>query len=281
MAAPQTTYTEERADTVVALLAQGRRPATCAAAIGVCRATLYLWRSDNPDFALRWDQAVATATDRVEEAIYESAVNGNTDDGRWWLKHNRPHPYNPDLLLKARILQASLAAQAQGRDGRVVLDPDSFALMAPEAIAARSRGAVVEGRSVRAMPLDGSKPDQVPMVMILPSNGREELPPAVGSDGSGRRLPLPKRCVAIVEPQTSAVVKLTADGKLVPAAAMLDYWRRIQAIVEYANLTGEPEPRRRTPFGFIDPDTNPHGFPSNGAAEPEWADPAPEPDPEA
>jgi hypothetical protein len=227
-----------------------------------------------------WDQAVAAATDRVEEIIYASALEGNTDDGRWWLKHNRPHPYNPDLLLKARIVLASLAAQALGRDGQVMLDPDSFALMAPEAIVERSKGAVVEGRSVRAMPLDGTKPDQVPVVMILPANGREEIPPAEESDGSGRRLPLPKRCVAIVEPQTSAVLKLTADSKLVPAAAMLDYWRRIRAIVEYAEATGDGPsiPPRRADFGFIDPDTHPHGFQDPMAAQPEWDDPEPDPE---
>jgi hypothetical protein len=57
-------------------LASGLSPARAAKAAGVGRSTAYLWRQQDPEFAQKWDEAVAEGIDWLEEEARRRAVEG-------------------------------------------------------------------------------------------------------------------------------------------------------------------------------------------------------------
>ena len=92
--------------------------------------TAYRWREADHELASLWDDAMETAVDAVESALYQKAVNGDTICMIFYLKAHRPiyrdrlnidieqvrgeieermaqFRANPDLLLKRSVLQIS------------------------------------------------------------------------------------------------------------------------------------------------------------------------------
>jgi hypothetical protein len=57
-------------------LALGMSPTRAAKAAGVGRSTAYLWRQEDPEFAAKWDEAVAQGIDRLEDEALRRAVEG-------------------------------------------------------------------------------------------------------------------------------------------------------------------------------------------------------------
>ena len=57
-------------------LARGLSPAPAARAAGLGRSTAYLWRQSDPDFAAKWDEAVAEGIDLLELEARRRAVDG-------------------------------------------------------------------------------------------------------------------------------------------------------------------------------------------------------------
>ena len=57
-------------------LALGMSPTGAAKAAGVGRSTAYLWRQEDPEFAAKWDEAVAVGIDRLEDEAHRRAVEG-------------------------------------------------------------------------------------------------------------------------------------------------------------------------------------------------------------
>ena len=57
-------------------LALGMSPMRAANAAGVGRSTAYLWRQEDPEFAAKWDEAVAEGIDRLEDEAFRRAVKG-------------------------------------------------------------------------------------------------------------------------------------------------------------------------------------------------------------
>ena len=57
-------------------LARGMSPGYAANAAGVGRSTAYLWRQQDPQFAQKWDEAVAEGIDCLEEEARRRAVEG-------------------------------------------------------------------------------------------------------------------------------------------------------------------------------------------------------------
>jgi hypothetical protein len=92
------------------------------------------WRSQFPEFADQWDHAVAAATDRMEEVIYQLGLDGDSAAACWWLKHNRPHLYDRALLLKLGLLQAALAQQQSSGEVVIDLGSDGLPLVSAPAI---------------------------------------------------------------------------------------------------------------------------------------------------
>lgn len=46
---------------------------------GIARSTAYLWRSQDPEFAAAWDEALEDAKDTLEQSLFERAVNGTEE----------------------------------------------------------------------------------------------------------------------------------------------------------------------------------------------------------
>ena len=52
--------------------------------------TAYRWRQDDREFASSWDDAMETAVDAVESALYQEARSGDTVPMIFYLKAHRP-----------------------------------------------------------------------------------------------------------------------------------------------------------------------------------------------
>jgi hypothetical protein len=55
-------------------LALGMSPTHAANAAGIGRSTAYLWRQEDPEFAAKWDEAVADGIDCLEDEAYRRAM---------------------------------------------------------------------------------------------------------------------------------------------------------------------------------------------------------------
>jgi hypothetical protein len=70
-------------------LAKGRSPGAAARAIKIARQTAYNWKNDDRKFDAAWRDAVETGLDLLETKLYDSAMNGNSSDAQFILKHRR------------------------------------------------------------------------------------------------------------------------------------------------------------------------------------------------
>ena len=60
--------------------------------IGVARSTAYSWRSD-PEFLVRWNDAVATSLDRVETAMVKRAIKRSDTNAQFIMSKRRSEIY--------------------------------------------------------------------------------------------------------------------------------------------------------------------------------------------
>jgi hypothetical protein len=65
-----------RREAFIAALQDGRSVTGAALAAGINRTLVYRWRTEMPDFAAAWDEAVETATDLIEEEALQRARQG-------------------------------------------------------------------------------------------------------------------------------------------------------------------------------------------------------------
>jgi hypothetical protein len=70
-------------------LALGRSPGVAARKVRIARATAYGWRKADQEFDAAWVDAVETGLDLLETKLYDSAMNGNSSDAQFMLKHRR------------------------------------------------------------------------------------------------------------------------------------------------------------------------------------------------
>jgi hypothetical protein len=116
-------YTEERADIIIETLEAGYRAYTAAQRVGVTRMTIFNWRKAYPEFGKRWEQAVASATDRLEEVVYRLALEGDLGACMWWLKNHRAETYDRPTLIKLGLMRAAL------QRGNVTIDADGIPIL--------------------------------------------------------------------------------------------------------------------------------------------------------
>lgn len=88
MAAPK--ITPEKFNEVVTALRIGADIAGAAHLIAVSKATLDRYMEKRPAEKARADDARKIADDRVQSALYKSAVNGNVTAMIFWLKNRQP-----------------------------------------------------------------------------------------------------------------------------------------------------------------------------------------------
>jgi hypothetical protein len=72
----RSSYTPERAERFLELLAGGGSVTKAAEAIGRHRRTVYDWKARHEDFAQAWDEAVEAGTDLIEDEATRRAVHG-------------------------------------------------------------------------------------------------------------------------------------------------------------------------------------------------------------
>lgn len=63
-------------EAILNYLRKGYVPKLAAEAVGISRTTAFKWRSEDPEFAQRWEQAVDEGTDLLEAAILKRARDG-------------------------------------------------------------------------------------------------------------------------------------------------------------------------------------------------------------
>ena len=68
----------------------GMSPTSAAKAAGVGRSTAYLWRREDPEFAAKWDEAVAMGIDRLESEAYRRAIDSSDKLLIFLLERRRP-----------------------------------------------------------------------------------------------------------------------------------------------------------------------------------------------
>lgn len=114
-----TKYDPALIETVRELALDGKTEDEIAAAIGICRTTLWNWKNQHPEFLNALNQWKDSADSKVETSLYEKALNGDVTACIFWLKNRKPrewrdrqeisHDVTDDLkasLLKARSRSA-------------------------------------------------------------------------------------------------------------------------------------------------------------------------------
>ena len=71
-------------------LARGMSPARAGRTAGVGRSTVYLWRREDPEFAQKWDDAVADGIDLLEDEARRRALEGSDKLLMFLLERRRP-----------------------------------------------------------------------------------------------------------------------------------------------------------------------------------------------
>lgn len=71
--------TPEKLTAFCAALAETCNVTRACSAVGVSRYTAYLWRKNDPDFADRWDEAVAAAVLGLEDEAHRRAFEGSAE----------------------------------------------------------------------------------------------------------------------------------------------------------------------------------------------------------
>ncbi len=67
---------------------------------GVTRTTVYRRRENVPAFDAKWDEAVETALDAIEIAVFTASISGDMQTARWLLSRRRPQVYGDRMALE-------------------------------------------------------------------------------------------------------------------------------------------------------------------------------------
>ena len=73
-----------------------------AAAAGISPRTAYRHQKSDPDFAERWRVAVLDALSRIEERIFNAALDGDMQAARWLLARRMPEVYGRRVEMEHR-----------------------------------------------------------------------------------------------------------------------------------------------------------------------------------
>ena len=71
-----------------------------AAAAGISSRTAYRRRARDPDFAERWDDAIADALAQLEARVFNAAREGDMQSARWLLARRLPAIYGEQVALE-------------------------------------------------------------------------------------------------------------------------------------------------------------------------------------
>ena len=84
---------KKKKELFLAELREGWSVTRAARAAGMSRATAYLWREKDAEFARAWDDAKEDGVDRLEDIAKQRAFDGSDTLVIFLLKANRPDKY--------------------------------------------------------------------------------------------------------------------------------------------------------------------------------------------
>jgi hypothetical protein len=161
-------FTEKRYNLFLAELALDGNVTRAAKAVGVDRSNAYQRRLRNPEFALRWDDAIESFADAVEAEAYRRAVTGTTK-GIWHqgAKVGEEQQWSDSLLLA--LLKAKRPGQYGDKSKMELSGPDGSALKieeSPTAIGRRIAFALAVALRDKGKAA-GEAPDALPLISAM------------------------------------------------------------------------------------------------------------------
>jgi len=97
-AGPKLTAKRERTVRINRFLAELRQVPNverAAAKAGLPRRTVYFLRERDPKFRKRWDRALQTSIEKLEELAFKRAQHSDNQLLSWLLRCHKPDPYDP------------------------------------------------------------------------------------------------------------------------------------------------------------------------------------------
>ena len=76
--------------------------AACSSA-GISRTTVYNSYKSDERFAVKWKEAVDTAIDAIELAVYNASLKGDAPTARWFLSRRRPEIWGDRIAVSAEV----------------------------------------------------------------------------------------------------------------------------------------------------------------------------------
>ena len=172
--------------------------------------------------AAEWDAAYDEATDKLEDVLYNKAMDGDLGALVFALRSRMPHKYNPALIAKLEMLalmKAKAAAEAAPMIGGHVNGSNGMHIV-PEFISILALPWNARGPSPHVPGWYDSDDDESHVIVPFPQ------------DGSGLTMELPRGWVNVEHhspPFEHLPAFLVGDDGPVPPAAATDLWRRIKA----------------------------------------------------
>lgn len=111
-------------DRFIELLAVTFSVTSAAQGAGVDRSTAYRYKYEHPEFAARWDAAIGSAIDRLEQAAYERAVTMSDTLAIFLLKTRRPDLYRDQQHIQTTQLNINYADLTQDQLERLANGED-------------------------------------------------------------------------------------------------------------------------------------------------------------
>ena len=69
----------------------------------ISRTTVYKHYDTDERFADKWDEAIETAIDAIELAVYQASLRGDPATARWFLSRRRPQVWGDKIAVTAEV----------------------------------------------------------------------------------------------------------------------------------------------------------------------------------
>ena len=87
----------------LAELAKHANVSAACSSTGISRTAVYNAYKMDERFAARWDEAVETAIDAIELAVYNASLKGDAPTARWFLSRRRPEIWGYRIAVSAEV----------------------------------------------------------------------------------------------------------------------------------------------------------------------------------
>ena len=106
-------------------LAEGSSKTTAAAATGVSYELIRLYRKEQPEFSELEEQAQLSATEKVEDALFQAASSGNVRACEVWLYNRCPDKWKDQRNIKVGGDGSGVPIPVQMQTVRILRPPEA------------------------------------------------------------------------------------------------------------------------------------------------------------